>query len=391
MATAPPSQIEPSRTMPTRIRALDSFRFIGALLVVVFHFALYSRGSFPAAMLNGDYPLVDLFFLLSGFVLMHVYVQHLHSWRDYGAFLQNRLARIYPLHLATFLIYLAIGIASWQGFIRVENPEKYDPQAIIPNVLMLHAWNLTRDLTFNAPSWSISAEWAMYLVFPVILRLGRRGGGWLLAAVAVAVAAGLDLLAARGVVIDWTLMTNDFGALRALPGFIGGAAVFLLVERYRPRITSYWPSYLLFAAVLAGLFFRLDSRIAILLFAANIAVAAAAEMNGTESLLTSRIMVYLGDASYAIYMLHSLIGTVLISIVAKRVLGLEGTALSLYCMLVALPATLVVSPLVYSYFERPARRMIRALTAPKAAIATAPVDDTSATSLASARTGTDRG
>ena len=350
--------------MPSRIKSLDSFRFVGALLVVIFHYALYSRGSFPAAFLNGDYPLVDLFFLLSGFVMMHVYYQHLHDVRDYVSFLQNRLARIYPLHLATFLIYLAIGIASWNDWLRVENPEKYDPQAILPNLLMTHAWNVTRDLTFNSPSWSISAEWAMYLIFPAILWLGRSAGGWVLAVLAVSIAAFLDWIGAQGLIAEWTLLTSDGGAVRALPGFIGGASVFLLLERYRPKIYSFVPAYLLFAAVVAGIFFRLDARLAILLFAANIAAAAAAEMNGAKSLLTSRVMVYLGDASYAIYMLHSLLGTILITVVAKRILGLTETSLMLYCMLFAVPANLVIAPLVYSYFERPVRRMIRAAQVP---------------------------
>lgn len=345
--------------MPKRITCLDSFRFFGAVLVVIFHYALYSAGSFPSMLLNGDYPLVDLFFLLSGFVMMHVYSRLLHTPRDYLGFLQNRLARIYPLHLVTFLAYLAIGVASWQGIIKVENPERYDPAAIVPNLLMTHAWNTTRDISFNYPSWSISAEWAAYLVFPLVLWLARRGGATALIAVSFSIVAVLEVLRWNGVLqYDWTLYTNDGGGIRVMPSFLLGAAVFVLLDRYRPKIATFTLAYILFAMVLAGILLRIDNRLAILLFAATMAAAAAAEMNGARGIITSRFMVYMGDASYAMYMLHPLLGTLLITVVARRLLHLDGHELMLFCMLVAVPANLVVAPLVYTWFERPVRRAL---------------------------------
>lgn len=344
--------------MPKRITCLDSFRFFGAVLVVIFHYALYSAGNFPAMLLNGDYPLVDLFFLLSGFVMMHVYGRVLDGPRDYVGFLQNRLARIYPLHLVTFLAYLAIGVASWRGIITVENPAKYDPQAVLPNLLMTHAWNMTKDITFNYPSWSISAEWAAYLIFPAVIWLARHGGPYALIAVSFSIVAVLETLRWKGLMPDWTLVTSDGGAVRAMPSFVLGAAVFGLLERYRPSIKTFTLAYVLFVLVLAGILFRVDNRVAILLFAATMAAAAAAEMNGARGIITSRFMVYMGDASYAMYMLHPLIGTVLITIVARRILHLEDFNLMLFCMLVAVPANLVIAPLVYSWFERPVRRAL---------------------------------
>ncbi len=347
---------------------LDSFRFFGAILVVIFHYALYSAGSFPAMLLNGDYPLVDLFFLLSGFVMMHVYGRYLNGPREFLGFLQNRLARIYPLHLVTFLAYLALGIASWRGLITVDNPSRYDPAAIVPNLLMTHAWNTTNDISFNYPSWSISAEWAAYLVFPLVIWCARRGGAALLIAVSFSIVAVLEALRWKGYLqYDWTLYTSDGGGIRAMPSFFLGAAVFVLVERYRPRLQTFTLAYILFGIVFAGIMLRIDNRLAILLFAFTMAAAASAEMNGARGIMTSRFMVGMGDASYAMYMLHPLIGTVLISLVAKRLLHLDGTPLMLWCMLVAVPANLIIAPLCYAYFERPVRRAIHTATQPRGA------------------------
>lgn len=348
----------PRPELPTRICSLDSFRFIGALLVIAYHFALYAPQAFPPSLLNGDYPMVDLFFVLSGFVMMHVYAKHLTKPVHFLGFLQNRLARIYPLHLATFLIYLAIGVLSWRKLIPVDNPEKYDPSAILPNLLMLHAWGTTRDITFNYPSWSISAEWAAYLLFPLVLWIGRRGGWSALLATAFAIACGLQVLQMHGRIHDWTTLTSDGGALRAMPTFIGGAGLFLLVEHFRPPVRSFKPAFVLFVIALSGIFLRFDARIVILLFMALIVAAAAAEMNGAKGFLTHPLMVYMGDASYAMYMLHPLIGTVLVAVVGKRVLGLDGNALAVWSMAGGIIATCIAAPLCYSYFERPVRKSL---------------------------------
>ncbi len=356
--------LEPSATpdrpeLPKRICSLDSFRFIGALLVVTYHFALYAPGSFPPSLLNGDYPVVDLFFVLSGFVMMHVYAKHLTKPRHFIGFLQNRLARIYPLHLATFLVYLAIGALSWKHLIPVDNPAKYDPAAILPNLLMLHAWGTTRDITFNYPSWSISAEWAAYLVFPLVLWLGRRGGAFALLGFGLAIAAVLQALQTTGYIhADWTTLTSDGGALRALPSFICGAGLFLLVERYRFRVTSFVPVFIMFTIALSGIVLRFDARIVILLFMVLIVLAASAEMHGARGFLTHPLMVYMGDASYAMYMLHPLIGTILVAVIGKRVLGLDGHALAAWSMLAGIGATCIIAPLCYSYFERPVRKSL---------------------------------
>lgn len=84
--------------------------------------------------------------------------------------------RGYPLHLLTLLLMIAAGLASRSFHIRPDHPEQYEPAAIGPNLLMVHSLPFVTNLSFNAPSWSISAEMICYLAFRFILLASRRRG-----------------------------------------------------------------------------------------------------------------------------------------------------------------------------------------------------------------------
>ena len=86
-----------------------------------------------------------------------------------GRFLWRRIARIYPLHLATLAFYVVIALALHSGLARTDNPARYPLSDLPAQLLLLHAVDGER-LTFNFPSWSLSAEMFCYLLFPC----GRR-------------------------------------------------------------------------------------------------------------------------------------------------------------------------------------------------------------------------
>ena len=138
---------------------------------------------------------VDLFFMLSGFVLYHVYASQFLTGVTgprWGAFMRQRLLRIYPLHLVTLVAVLVL--------MRFELPG--DGLWILGlNLTLTHAWGLTDQFIFNAPSWSISAEFAAYLLFPfMVLATGTRAGRWGLGALAAV--CGVWLLTRGGGSLD---------------------------------------------------------------------------------------------------------------------------------------------------------------------------------------------
>jgi peptidoglycan/LPS O-acetylase OafA/YrhL len=170
--------------MDNQIRSLTSLRGIAALIIVVHHFAYYALpqlgvlvSAYSHFFQNG-YLSVDLFFILSGFIMTHVYWERFHdgvSKANYWQYLRARFARIYPLHLFTLLVL--VGLQSIELF--SSNPTaftgKFNLTALGANVLMLQAFALKCpplfwcDTYWNEPAWSISVEFVIYAIFPFIL------------------------------------------------------------------------------------------------------------------------------------------------------------------------------------------------------------------------------
>jgi peptidoglycan/LPS O-acetylase OafA/YrhL len=172
------------KVMDNQIRSLTSLRGIAALIIVIHHFAYYALpqlgvvfSAYSYFFKNG-YLCVDLFFILSGFIMTHVYLDRFSmgvSKSNYWQYLRARFARIYPLHLFTLLVL--VGLKSSELFL--SNPNaftgKFNLTALFANVLMLQAFALNCpplfwcDTYWNEPAWSISVEFVIYSIFPFSL------------------------------------------------------------------------------------------------------------------------------------------------------------------------------------------------------------------------------
>jgi peptidoglycan/LPS O-acetylase OafA/YrhL len=170
--------------MNKQIGALTSLRGIAATVVVILHFA-YSTLPEAGVILSrhtrffrDGYLFVDLFFILSGFILTHVYLESFLmgvNKANYWTYLRSRFARIYPLHLFTLgvlvgLELLKLFLPNFQAF-----TGKFNLTALVANVFMLQAFDfncpplLWCKSSWNEPAWSISVEFLIYCIFPFIL------------------------------------------------------------------------------------------------------------------------------------------------------------------------------------------------------------------------------
>src|SRR5689334_18685004 len=152
-----------------RLDSLTGVRALAALAVVFFHFRVVGFApesyatDFPAV--NACYLGVDAFFLLSGFVMMHVHGEEFARPRVASAwrFLGLRLARIYPLHVA--ILGLLLVLATVQTLLAPastatpEWQERFAMDALLRHLLLV-GWS---SATWNPPAWSLSAEWTAYL------------------------------------------------------------------------------------------------------------------------------------------------------------------------------------------------------------------------------------
>jgi len=214
----------------SRFEALDSWRGICALFVVVFHFISMMPNSLEtSSFVRNSYLFVDFFFVLSGFVLCHSYRGKVSSIPDLVRFAVRRFGRVWPLHVVVLALFIAA--IAWvnrmphpQGLDLTWNQSNYAIGAIIPSLFLLNAMNLTGNV-WNGPAWSIGAEFYVYLLFAsLVLMAGRR---LVLPALALSIAA-LVLVHAWAPSLMNT--TWDYGIIRCVAGFFGGVVAFHAYE-----------------------------------------------------------------------------------------------------------------------------------------------------------------
>jgi peptidoglycan/LPS O-acetylase OafA/YrhL len=211
----------PLRAESDKLRNLDLLRLIAAYGIVLGHFNAYVPDlDMPIHPQWRFIPLfVDLFFTISGFVICFVYFDRMSTRADYGAFMKRRFARLVPLHWLTLLVFAAIGVAIYFG-ISVKEPERYDWQCFLPNVLLIQSLHVCDRLTFNYPSWSISVEMLLYLLFPLFCMVARRSA-WLLLFAAFCIIAWLAAsgFPDQGRQRFWVDYTYSGGFERGIPSF----------------------------------------------------------------------------------------------------------------------------------------------------------------------------
>lgn len=351
--------------LPRDVAALTSLRFFAAFWVLALHYMdsmPVDVGAVTGFFENGKLG-VDFFFVLSGFILTHVYLGSVERGAfRWSSFIKRRLARLYPLHLATFLLVVVYATAGRLAGLEFRVPEAYSLEAVWPNLLLLHAWGVQDHMSWNYVSWSISAEWFAYLLFlPLSLAVLRLPGGSL-----VKLAAAVALLGVASLVAEpllgrpLTHLTHDFGILRILPEFVLGAALYHVARDWdlEPRRG---PALMLaaLAALVAMVHWRQDGAAAVLLLAFLIFASASLARQGGLAFLARPALVYLGEISYAIYMIHAIVFIVFFRGLGL-VLGDPASPLIWWLGPLALVLTFAASVLAHHLVERPARDWLNA-------------------------------
>ncbi len=316
-ATKPDTERKPEgKGQQPEIYPLTGVRAVAALWVVFYHlgeeFAKHHPAIFPYL-----YPFivkgflgVDLFFILSGFIIFYNYAERMRPlrWRAYGEFLWLRLARLWPVHLVMLVLFaIAIGIA-YHVHRPPVTPGFYTVGAFIQNLFLVHNWAIPAEVSWNVPAWSISCEWFAYLLFPLIV-LSRLSSASARTAIVVAVGA----LLAEDALCEWVGAQGDakYGILRILGEFTSGAALCRLYRLGAGRnlpwnvlipaaigaevVTSYW---LLPAWGLCP--YWAVPFLALIVFGLSFGRCA------TSRLLSTRVFLFGGYISYSLYMVHEL-------------------------------------------------------------------------------------
>lgn len=358
---------------------LTSLRGFAALGVVLFHIdvCLFYREMgtlLPKAssgLIANGYLWVDFFFILSGFVIHHAYRDRLASGPRWGAVLayyRARFFRIYPLHLILTLVLVvtvavvgtlapALKDGAWEAF--------FKPSALPANLLLFHAMTPGAGLTWNIVSWSIAAEWWVYVVAPLLIPvLARTGAGlsWACMALGLAVLIGLYVAVGR----DTLDITYDWGVVRCLGGFLIGLGLYD-VARTAGNLSGRTCDLIALVAV-AGLavVMQTDANDLLAIPAFALLVLAGAGSSGRfQHLLRRPLPLYLGRISYSLYLVHGLVFLLFWFAAPAMGLTFRNPFAAWAFAAVFVGTTVAISALTHRYIERPGQALGRRSASPR--------------------------
>jgi peptidoglycan/LPS O-acetylase OafA/YrhL len=318
---------------------LTALRGIASVWVVLCHVQLFWFPGAPAgiaAVCGLGQTAVDIFFVLSGFILACVY-GGLRLNRA-PLFWLRRVCRIYPLHLAVLATF---GGMTFAAVLLHHSDHAHDWRSFWVEALLLQPF-LPGLTAWNPPAWSLGIEMLCYALFPFVASRFARSSAWPIGAAAIGLAAAeLYVVQQYGSVI-----VGQGAVLRGLAGFHLGMALGFLSPRLRPGLAV--PASLVAAgALVAGV--ALVSAVAVVLSAAALILALAPERGPVARLLASGWTVWLGRVSFSIYLLHA----PLMNLVQR--VPVPGGHWSHLVLLVAV--LLPMSEITYRWIEQPGRRI----------------------------------
>jgi peptidoglycan/LPS O-acetylase OafA/YrhL len=346
-----------------QIRNLTGIRGFAALWVALFHFQATSGVASLklGPVIGGGVLGVDIFFVLSGLILAITYAPRFavqgFNWRLCGDFVLRRFARIYPLHLATFLLMVLF----WD----IASENNYDFRGLLTNnwwsalcnLLLIHAWGLTRQLSWNAPSWSVSAEWFAYLtVFPLCVIVMRKRSALQVMAVAMLVWMAFlgFVLACHGGKLSQ--VTTD-GFLRIIPEFVAGYATYRVVIGSQQRLSGSLSTLLALSGIALILLLPFAALVFLLPAIVLLMIGLYRGGGAVDWIFGNSAVVFLGEISYSIYMIHIFVQIIANQIIRRLDIATTATHGCLI-LLAEMIATIGLGYLGYYLIEVPARKAL---------------------------------
>jgi peptidoglycan/LPS O-acetylase OafA/YrhL len=345
------------------IQALTSLRGFAACWVVAFHFKTYFRDDMPAAVMwfiDRGFLAVDFFFVLSGFVLYITYVDRItNGTTSFVTFMVRRFARIYPLHLLMLLVYLVfVAALTLAGAGSGELPHRYGVGAFALNLMLMQGWGILTQLTWNEPSWSISAELGSYLAFPPLVLIGavsRHGLTGLIAVIAAAMACLYILFHLLGS-DSLGVGVAQLGLIRCTCQFVMGMACGEVYRRYRHRLAQghLVAGALLALATIAAISTVTSSTLVIApLLWVVVIVYGSISSGHIGRFLQMRLLVYIGTISYSIYLFHYIVFDCFKLLCVRQDYTADGR-----CLLASFLIILAGSAVLFHCVEKPAQNLI---------------------------------
>jgi peptidoglycan/LPS O-acetylase OafA/YrhL len=359
------------------LNSLTSLRFFAAMAVFLVH--LYYLNEIP--YLNVVYNRifiegstgVTFFFILSGFILTYNYYHRMKTLDRYQLkkFYIARVARIYPVHLMTFLISIPLFYSVIKKY-----PLEYSLK-VVTNLTLLQSFIPLKDFyfSFNGVSWSLSNELFFYLLLPFILysisnytkKFKLTSSKLIFCGIGIWLFAFTIVFMFKDITIHpWLFyILPMFRIIDFTVGIILGLSFISFSNKYKPNEQSkLWSIFEILSIVLLGVAIYFVPNIPesfhysvyYLPFMSIIIYIFAHQKGIISRMLSKKQFVFLGEISFSFYMIHQLIINYIGSISVFRthlILSSIGAFL----------ASLILSAIIYTYYEIPLRNKIRTRSA----------------------------
>jgi peptidoglycan/LPS O-acetylase OafA/YrhL len=336
-----------------RFRAIDTFRGLAAILVILFHIpdSTLLKGN---QVISHGYIAVDFFFVLSGFVMAHSYLNKINDVPSAKSFVIKRFKRIYPLHLFTLLVFLAFETGRFivNGyFVKLSTPpfDNCSVATFIANLTLTHSMGLFDHLSWNLPSWSISVEFYAYIAWAIML-IAFRKKLWLIGVFSLPF-------------IVWFVWkfngnmeyTYDYGFIRCMFGFLLGMYAYLFASKLKRKIDTRVATITEIGLLgLTGYFlsvFNTSYHWIMPFWFAIIIIFFSTETGSVAKLFAHSRLKFLGELSFSYYLNHIVIIRVF-DLLFFKVIKLNHSRTSDAVFLLFVFSTVqVVSMFTYKYVE----------------------------------------
>ena len=286
-----------------KILELESIRGLAAILIFFFHIPKWNPLLNIGIINNGDL-VVELFFVLSGFVIYRTYRNKIFNVKDFLRFQFLRFGRLYPVHFLFLLVFIFIELAKYFAEIKLELYANTTPfkenniTSIFQHIFLIQAIGPTNNtITFNGAAWSISVEFYTYIIFGLSLFLINKQKNLFFFFLAFGC---LFLLIVK--------QTYGFEhLLRCTAGFFIGCLTLTVINKMKINISNYSS---LIIILLIALFLQLKTNkqydfLIYFLTSALIASLILSKNSYLNKVLKIKILTWLGSISYLIYMSHS--------------------------------------------------------------------------------------
>jgi peptidoglycan/LPS O-acetylase OafA/YrhL len=352
---------------------LESLRGLAACLVVLFH-SPFSHGSVTFSFVSNSYLFVDLFFILSGFVMCLAYSSRINKGLRFKEYIFLRLGRIYPLHLLllfTWIPYVFLKEYLYVSGVGGSSPtETNNFWSFVSNLLLINSMGIHNYLSWNTPAWSISTEFFTYVTFFwVTVILDRRQS--LLLPLSISVFSYGFLISLGKDSLD---ITYDYGFFRCLAAFYLGVFVHRFRRVFLSNFNRLSGNILSICEILCFLSIIIFVSLAsthllyfipvILSFSLSIFVFSQDSSGFLGRVLLREVIKNIGKWSFSIYMIHVLVILILSNSVEYLFKLNINSPLGIYAFLINLGLLVLIifiSKYTYIFIEAPFRNKTRAL------------------------------